>query len=184
MGMRRAQNLQVQQPLDRQIHRVARLAGHDGVGERIGQAGAAGLAGHVRLDVACAMQRVVDRPIAGAAAEVALQRVRQIGLLRVGQRHRRHDHAGGAEAALEGLRIVKRLLHRMQFAVRGQPLDRGDLATFASERRHQTGMEGLAVDMHGAGAAIAGVAALLDAEHIEIAQEGAQALAGRRARPR
>ena len=41
-------------------------------------------------------------------------------------------------------------------------------------------MERLAVDMHGAGAAITGVAALLDAEHIEIAQERAQALAGRR----
>jgi hypothetical protein len=117
MGMRRAQNLQVQQPLDRQIHRVARLAGHDGIGERIGQAGAECLAGLVRLDVACAKQRVVDRPITGAAAEVALQRVRQIGLLRVGQCHRGHDHAGGAIPALEGLRIVKRLLHRMEFAV-------------------------------------------------------------------
>jgi hypothetical protein len=31
-------------------------------------------------------------------------------------------------------------------------------------------MEGLAVDMHSAGAAITGVTALLDAEHIEIAQ--------------
>ena len=40
-------------------------------------------------------------------------------------------------------------------------------------------MEGLAVDMHGAGAAVAGVTSLLDAEHLEIAQKGAQALAGR-----
>ena len=55
MSMRRAQNLQMQQPLNRQIHRVAGFAGHDGVGERIGQAGAQRLAGHVRLDVARAV---------------------------------------------------------------------------------------------------------------------------------
>ena len=39
-------------------------------------------------------------------------------------------------------------------------------------------MERLSVDMDRAGAAIAGVAALLDAEHVEVAQEGPQALAG------
>ena len=39
-------------------------------------------------------------------------------------------------------------------------------------------MHRLAVDQHGAGAAVAGVAALLDAEMAELAQERAQALAG------
>ena len=41
-------------------------------------------------------------------------------------------------------------------------------------------MNGHAVEPHGAGAAIAGVAAFLDAEHAAIAQEGAQALSRRR----
>ena len=41
-------------------------------------------------------------------------------------------------------------------------------------------MHRLAIDQHGAGAAVAGVAALLDAEMAELAQEGAQALAGLR----
>ena len=41
-------------------------------------------------------------------------------------------------------------------------------------------MHRLAVDQHGAGAAVAGVAALLDAEMAEFAQERAQALPGLR----
>ena len=43
--------------------------------------------------------------------------------------------------------------------------------------RHQAGMHRLAVEPHGACAAIAGVAALLDAERALVAQERPQALA-------
>ncbi len=180
MGVRRAPHLEVQQVLDRQVHRVAGLAGQDRGREGVGQAGAERLAGDVRLDVAAAVQGVIDRPVAGAAAQVALQRMGQIRLLFLGQRHRRHDHAGRAEAALEGLRVVEGLLHRMQRAARGEALDRGDLAALAAERGYQAGMERLSVDMDRAGSAIAGVAALLDAEDVEIAEERAQALSGRR----
>ena len=180
--MRRAQHLEVQQALDRDVHRVVRLAGQDGVGEGIGQAGAAGLAGDVLLDVALAVQRVDDRAIAGAAADIALERMRQVGLVRLVERGRgrRHDHAGRAVAALEGLRIVERLLDGMHLAVLGEALDGRDLAALAAEGGHQAGVERLAVEPHRAGAAVAGVAALLDAEHLQVAQEGAQALAGLR----
>ena len=106
--------------------------------------------------------------------------MRQIRPLLLAQRGGGHDHAGGAEAALEGLRIEEGLLHRMQRAVLGQPLDGGDLAAGGAEGRHQAGMHRLAVEPDRAGAAIAGIAALLDAEHAAIAQEGAQALSGRR----
>ncbi len=92
---------------------------------------------------------------------------------------RRHDHAGGAEAALEGLRVEKGLLHGMQLAVLGQALDGGDLAPGGAEGRDEAAMEGHAVEPDRAGAAIALVAALLDAEPAVLAQEGAQALAGR-----
>ena len=51
VGVRRAQHLEVQQPLHRDVHRVAGVAGDDGLGERVGEAGAAGLAGDVLLDV-------------------------------------------------------------------------------------------------------------------------------------
>ena len=44
--------------------------------------------------------------------------------LAMDQIDRGHDHAGGAEAALQAVMLAKRLLHRMQRrAVGGQPLD-------------------------------------------------------------
>ena len=124
------------------------------------------LAGDVVLDVDLAVQRIDDRAIAGAAADIALERMRQVGLVRLVERpRRRHHHAGGAVAALEGLRVVEGLLHGMQLAVLGEALDGGDLAALAAEGGHQAGVERLAVEPHRAGAAVAGIAALLDAEH-------------------
>ena len=49
-GVRGAQHFEVQQVRYRDIHRVVRLAGQDRVAERVGQAGAEGLAGNVFLD--------------------------------------------------------------------------------------------------------------------------------------
>ena len=62
----------------------------------------------------------------------------------------------------------------------GQPLDGGDAAPLRAEGREQAAVDRLAVEMDGAGAAIAGIAALLDAEPAALAQQGAQALAGPR----
>ncbi len=67
----------------------------------------------------------------------------------------------------------------MQLAVFREPLDGGDLAPRGAEGGHQAGVERHAVEPDRAGAAIALVAAFLDAEPAELAQEGAQALAGR-----
>ena len=66
--------------------------------------------------------RVLDRAIAGAAAEIALQRRAEILPLRLVQARGGQDHAGGAEAALESLRVEKGLLHRMQCRRRAQGL--------------------------------------------------------------
>ena len=55
MRMRRAQDLEMQQSLDGEIHRVAGVAGHDRVGERIVQTRAQRFAGNVLLDVARAV---------------------------------------------------------------------------------------------------------------------------------
>ena len=57
-----------------------------------------------------------------------------------------------------------------------EALDGGDLPPDGAEGGHQTGMHRLAVEPYGARAAIARVAALLDAEDAPIAQKGAQAL--------
>ena len=51
VGVRRAQHLEVQQPFHRHVHRVARPAGDDPLGERIRDARAAGFAGDVVLDL-------------------------------------------------------------------------------------------------------------------------------------
>ena len=181
VGMGRAQHLQVQHPLNGHIHGVACFAGQDGVGEGVWQAGTARLAGDIGLDVALVVQGVVDGTIAGAAAEITFQRVGQVvlvGLERVGGH--RHHHAGRAVAALEGLCVVERLLHRVELPVLGQALDGRHFAPFGAKGGHQAGMEWLAVQPHRAGAAIAGVAAFLDAKDLQVAQKGAQALAGLR----
>ena len=52
-------------------------------------------------------------------------------MILVAEGGRRHDHAGRAEPALEALRLDELLLHGMQLAVLGQPLDRRDLAPSA-----------------------------------------------------
>ena len=63
------------------------------------------------------LQGVLDAAIAGATAEVALQHVRQVLARLLVEGGGGHDHAGGAEAALEGLRVEEGLLHGMQLAV-------------------------------------------------------------------
>ena len=76
MRVRRAQHLEVQQPLNRDIHRVAGAAGHDRLTERIGEARPAGFAGHVVLGRCYAVDRVGDGAIARTTTEIALERMR------------------------------------------------------------------------------------------------------------
>src|SRR5262245_34742429 len=68
----------------------------------------------------------------------------------------------------------------MQAAIRPKALDGGHAMAVGAEGRDQAAMHRLAVEQHGAGAAVAGIAAFLDAEMAELAQEGAQALPGAR----
>ena len=71
-------------------------------------------------------------------------------------------------------------LHGVQLAVLGQPLDGRHLEIFGAVGGDETAMDRHAVEPDRAGAAVARVAALLDAEPPQLAQEGAQALAGGR----
>ena len=93
-----------------------------------------------------------------------------------------HDHAGGAEAALERLGVEKRLLHRMQFAVAGEPLERGDLAALGAEGGNEATVDRLAVEPDRARAAIAGVTPFLHSKPAE-ARAGRFASTGRDAVP-
>ena len=127
-------------------------------------------------------------PVAGAAAQVALEVPRQVGLLLVVEGGRRHHHAGRAETALEALPVQELLLHRMECgAVRArsgggaggsQTFHGGDGAALGADRGIDAAVHRHAVHVHRAGAAVAGVAALLHAEVALLAQERPQALAG------
>ena len=167
--VRRAQHLEMQKPVHRHVHRIACATGDDSLGERVRHARAAGLAGNVRLDGGDAGERVADRAVTGAPAQVAFEGMRQIRPLLLVECGGRHDHACGAIAALERLRIEESLLHRMQGAVLGKPFDGCDSASGGAEGRHQTRVNGCAVEPYGTGAAIARIAALLDAKGAEFA---------------
>ena len=182
MCVRRPQQLQMQKPGRREVHGVASGAADDGAGRRRLDVAAAGRSGFGFFDLAHAADGAFDGAVAGAAANVAFQGPFKIVLLRLVEACGRHDHARRAEAALEPLRLQEGFLHRMQFAVARQSFDGGDGAARGPISGKQAGMHRVAIDHHGARAAIAGVATFLHAEISQLAQKCAQALAGPRLR--
>jgi hypothetical protein len=85
---------------------------------------------------------------------------------------RRQDHARRAKAALEPVVLHERLLHWVQLAFRGQPLDRRHLGAFRLEREQRAALHGPAVDEDGAGAALARVAADVRASQPQTVAQG------------
>src|SRR6516164_11589166 len=112
-------------------------------------------------------RRGVDRRahllIGAAAADVADIGV-DVGIggfgLLLEQRRHRHDHPALAIAALRHVVLEPGLLHLVQGAARGKPLDRGDLLAFRRAHRHRARAHGHAVHVHGAGAALGDAAAV------------------------
>src|SRR5215471_5411108 len=104
-----------------------------------------------------------DVVIAGAAAEVALEPVPDLALGRLGialeELRRRHDHARRAEPALQPVLLPEALLDRVQLAVLGHALDGLHLDAVALHGEERARLHRLAVDVNGAGAALARVAA-------------------------
>ena len=73
---------------------------------------------------------------------------------------RLHDHAVDAVAALHRLLLDEGALHRVQIFRRAQPFQRDDLVAVADRgQRQHARAHGLAVDVHGAGAALREAAA-------------------------
>ena len=111
---------------------------------------------------AAALHRGDDVVVAGAAAEVALEPLADSSLARraafLDQRDGRHDHPRRAVAALERVMVVERLLHGMELAVRGEPLDGRDLGPVDLDAEQGARLRGHAVDEDGACAARRGVA--------------------------
>ncbi len=83
------------------------------------------------------------------------------------QRDGRHDLAGSAVAALVGVLLEKGRLHRVQPSGRAEPFDGDDLVAALHRCQRQAGVRAPAVDVDGAGAALAVVAALLGPGEME-----------------
>ena len=117
-----------------------------------------------------------DVLVAGAAADVAFEPMPHVAFCRrriaPGEIDGAHHHAGRAEAALQPVVPVESLLHRVERALfaagRGQALDGGDGGAVGGDRKHRAALDGHAVDMDDAGAALRRVAADMRAGEVEI----------------
>ena len=115
--------------------------------------------------------------VAGAAAQVALElradRVLVEGsALAVHEVDRRHDHAGGAIAALEAVVLAEGRLHGVQVGALGEALDGRHDRGLTLDREDRAGLHRLPVQVDHAGAALAGVAADMGAGEAQVlAQE-------------
>jgi hypothetical protein len=105
---------------------------------------------------------------------------RKVSLLLLGEAGGRHNHARAAKAALEPLRIKKRLLYWMQITIAREALDGRYLAIRRAKSRNQATMHRFAVEPDSAGTAITGIAAFLDSEPAKAADKSSQTLAGLR----
>src|SRR5215210_6491460 len=115
---------------------------------------------------------VDDVPVTRAAADVALEPLpdllrRRLRVL-AQQGSGAHQHPGGAVAALERVTVAERLLQRRELAAGRQALDRLDLGAVGLDGKEHAALHQLAVDDHGAGAAVAGVATDVAAGEIEV----------------
>jgi hypothetical protein len=163
-----------------QISGVMGRAGNNGMGERILQACTADVTDAIWFDVADARQCILNGVVAGAATEIALETECEVFLLLLGKARGCHDHARGAEPALERLRIEERLLHRVKRTVACEPFDGFDFASFRTKRWHEAAVDRFTVKPDRACTAVACIAALFYAEPSQITHESAQALAGSR----
>src|SRR4051812_49112393 len=73
--------------------------------------------------------------------------------------HARANLSGGAKAALQAVVLEERLLERVEAVAEGEALDGGHLGAVERDGERQTRQDAPALDEHGAGAALAVVAA-------------------------
>src|SRR5712691_153241 len=100
--------------------------------------------------VARGLNRVDDAPVARAAADVAVERLRDrlaiAGLALLNQRRRPDDNAGNAEAALDAAFKDERFADDAPHLL-GHPLERGDLVAGHLLRLPQARQRRTAVDV-------------------------------------
>ena len=121
--------------------------------------------------------RLDDLAVAGAAAQHARERLLDLGLarprVRAQQRLGAHQHSGRADAALRRAVGDEGALQDRERAIGlGEALDRRHRAPGALADGDDARADLLAVEQHGAGAAVAGVAADLGAGEAELVAQG------------
>src|SRR5215204_5945926 len=116
-----------------------------------------------------------DVLVAGAAAEVPFEALSYLLLRRVGlllkEADGGHDHARRAVAALEPVRLVESLLHRVPEPVRHDATDGGDLVPVRLHRKDRTRLDRLPVDVDRAGPATGRVAPRMHAPDPKVLPE-------------
>ena len=80
----------------------------------------------------------------------------------------RHNEAGRAEAALRGVVLDEARHHRVDLVAVLERLDRGDLLALRVAGGAGAGVDGLAVDVHRAGAAVRRVADVLAPGEVQL----------------
>ncbi len=102
----------------------------------------------------CRFHGIDDLLIAGAAAKITAHSLTDLLPCRFcvapEEVRCREDHAGRAEAALDGSVLDKGFLQGMEFFSERNPFDGGDTTTFELGGQHQTRECALAVDKDGA----------------------------------
>src|SRR5215211_2531545 len=116
-----------------------------------------------------------DVLVARAAAQVPFQAFPYLPLRRVRillqEADGGHDHAGRAVAALETVRLVESLLHRMPHTVLRDAPDGGDLVPVGLHRKDRARLDRLPVDVDRAGPATGRIAPRVHAPDPEVLPE-------------
>ncbi len=128
------------------------------------------------------MDGLDDFVVAGAAAEVVGEEKADAFFGRVGfffeQSFGGNDEAWCADAALQGGVFEKGFLDGVEFVAAGDAFDGGDLAALGFDAEDEAGGDEAAIESDGAGAAVAIVAALFGAGHVQgVAEDFKKALA-------
>src|SRR5277367_4285844 len=113
------------------------------------------------LDRLDAVNRIVDRAVAGASTEIAFHHPRNVQTIFFAEARNGHDCSRRAKPALKSSRIHERLLDRVQGAVARETFDSGYFAAFRAKSGNETAMHRFAIEPDGTRAAIAGIATLL-----------------------
>jgi hypothetical protein len=114
--------------------------------------------------------------ISGAPAKIAFQPMSNFVVAGVGialnQLSRRHNHAGGAEAALKAMLLPEALLDGVQITILRHTFDSDDFAAVTLDRKQGARFYRQSIYRNGAGAAERGLAAAMGTSKEEgIAQE-------------